>query len=294
MGMLDATVNNRALLRAPFDLLADRLNAVRQGRRVVYMPNTGNFGDGLIDYGARRFFEDQGIDYLRLDMISPFDKGLCLALGAADRFLDRYLFVFGGGGAWCKAADHGFRYVRRQKALTDNLFLFPTTFEHHRMAFTFPAFARDRSESLDFLGSDVFCHDMAFYLALISPDRVLPDRVPPIRKFGLLMRTDVESSGHELGKHPRNYDISAQGSHLDDPTLFLRYIDQFEEVVTDRLHVAIGAALLGKKVTVIAGAYFKIRAIYQSSLRDLFDGVTFVETPTEALVRECDRALSVE
>lgn len=44
---------------------------------------------------------------------------------------------------------------------------------------------------------------------------------------------------------------------------------------TDRLHVAIAGALLGKSVELHANSYFKNRAVYQFSLRS-FPSVRFV------------------
>jgi len=89
-----------------------------------------------------------------------------------------------------------------------------------------------------------------------------------------------------MEKWPRNCDISAFGNHLSDAQEFLRYIDQFEHIVTDRLHVAIGGALLNKNVTVFGGSYFKIKAIYNSSMAGIFDDVEFIENPSKSLLEE--------
>lgn len=59
---------------------------------------------------------------------------------------------------------------------------------------------------------------------------------------------------------------------------FLRYLDLFDEVSTNRLHIAIGAALLGKQVRLHPNSYFKNRAVYEFSLREQFPNVEWVET----------------
>ncbi len=47
---------------------------------------------------------------------------------------------------------------------------------------------------------------------------------------------------------------------------FLNYINQFEVVNTNRLHVAISATLLGKSVNFYPNNYFKCQAVYDYSL----------------------------
>jgi exopolysaccharide biosynthesis predicted pyruvyltransferase EpsI len=64
-------------------------------------------------------------------------------------------------------------------------------------------------------------------------------------------------------------DISASGTHCSDPRVFLRFIDQFSVIAIDRFHVAIGAMLLGKRVWLLEGSYFKIRAIFNSSMKGI-------------------------
>ncbi len=54
---------------------------------------------------------------------------------------------------------------------------------------------------------------------------------------------------------------------------FLSEINAFEEVYTDRLHIGIAAALLGKRVKLYANNYYKIRAIYEYSIKDKFPNV---------------------
>jgi exopolysaccharide biosynthesis predicted pyruvyltransferase EpsI len=57
---------------------------------------------------------------------------------------------------------------------------------------------------------------------------------------------------------------------------FLQSIDQFSLVRTDRLHLAIGASLLGKQVELYSNDYFKNRAVYDFSLKS-FPNVRFVD-----------------
>jgi hypothetical protein len=57
---------------------------------------------------------------------------------------------------------------------------------------------------------------------------------------------------------------------------FLRAVDAFPIVRTDRLHVAIAGAMLGKQVWLYPNSYYKNRAVYEFSLR-AFSNVHFAE-----------------
>lgn len=57
---------------------------------------------------------------------------------------------------------------------------------------------------------------------------------------------------------------------------FLEVINLYDEIHTDRLHVAIGACLLGKKVIVYNNGYYKCKGVYEQSMKN-FPNVKFVE-----------------
>ncbi|GFD77581.1 hypothetical protein KUL118_04430 [Tenacibaculum sp. KUL118] len=56
---------------------------------------------------------------------------------------------------------------------------------------------------------------------------------------------------------------------------FLSHINAFDTVNTNRLHVAIAATKLGKKVNLYGNNYFKIRAIYEFSLKGKYPNVVW-------------------
>jgi exopolysaccharide biosynthesis predicted pyruvyltransferase EpsI len=53
------------------------------------------------------------------------------------------------------------------------------------------------------------------------------------------------------------------------------YLSKFQIVNTNRLHVGIAAALLGKEVNLYRGSYHKIVGVYDFSMRDKFNNVTY-------------------
>ncbi|MFZ2151969.1 MAG: polysaccharide pyruvyl transferase family protein [Minisyncoccia bacterium] len=83
----------------------------------------------------------------------------------------------------------------------------------------------------------------------------------------------------------KNIDVSelfAFGSQLPQDIYFstfcmLYFLSRFDEIHTNRLHVAIAGALLQKKVLFSANNYFKCRAVYEFSIREHFPNVTWVD-----------------
>ena len=72
--------------------------------------------------------------------------------------------------------------------------------------------------------------------------------------------------------NPLVMDISKRGSFKD----FVSIIANADRVYTDRLHVAILAAILGKETLLIGNRYHKNRGVYEYSLRR-FPWVSYVE-----------------
>jgi polysaccharide pyruvyl transferase len=264
-------------LRQPFDELAEALLEAADGREVIFLQNDGNYGDCLIRYGTVRFFEDISLRYHEYDMAKRTHKAVAFGAGMFDRFRQRYLFVYSGSGAWSDVCTVGLRNVHRQMVASRNIFILPTTFQHFGLPSDVPVFVRDRFESWKVVPHAKFCHDMAFYLAFVAPERLLPSRVPPKRTLGLAFRTDNEGREHGLAALCCNVDISAFGTHNSDPLALLRLIDQFSQIATDRLHIAIGALLLGKRVLMAEGSHFKMRAIFNSSIKGIFDNCELVQ-----------------
>lgn len=96
-------------------------------------------------------------------------------------------------------------------------------------------------------------------------------------------RLDKEKTSIEIPKN--NIDISAtiKRSITDVEVAnrvsvrFLNFIRGFDTVRTNRLHVAIGGSLLGKKVGLYPNNYFKNFAIFEYSMKENFPNVIFEE-----------------
>lgn len=112
-----------------------------------------------------------------------------------------------------------------------------------------------------------------------------PALLRPVRKFST-MRRIREANSELLAAVPldvqQRFDTAARhdGTDLSDTSLasFNEYRERIAAaklVLTNRLHVAIPAALLGKETFLVDSGYHKLRGIYEHSLQDL-DNITFV------------------
>lgn len=96
-------------------------------------------------------------------------------------------------------------------------------------------------------------------------------------------RTDSESSKIKIPYE--NYDISSLFQiNINDPALAMvstkmmtHFLRHFNEVNTNRLHVAIISALLGKHVRFYDNSYFKCREVFLHSMLSNFENVEFIE-----------------
>lgn len=244
--------------KTAFDQLAAFLKPRCIPGRTFYLPNPGNWGDGLIRHGALKFFRHYGIETAELPMQKKAWFGPLLRGGTV---------IYGGGGAWCGMHTHSERVVR-MLSRRFNVVVLPSTYDREfsipRTAF----FVRDQRGSAESMPAAEFCHDMAFF---IGDDFKTGEAGRGEAHF---FRDDRESAGR-IQIPEDNVDLSKQGNHLTPIDGFFKEINRYRVVHTDRLHVSVAASLLGKEVHLYPGAYFKNRAIYESSLKPFFKNTQF-------------------
>lgn len=261
------------------------------GRPVAFFTNPGNLGDALIEVGARAFLDANGIPYRmhnsrRLRELHAKHYKLAYAKNRGLQILSAGLYrkyslslrdisrayevsIICGSGGFAQQAHVAMQIQELCSDCFADVIVLPSSYSMRpRAGHNTLFFARDKFESQKVVPSAPFCHDMAFFL---QPDPA----TMPCRRVGYHIRTDVESSG-ELPFLRENCDISAAGTELDPPDWLFEEVGKSEVVVTDRLHVCIAAALIGRRVYLFRGNYFKIEAIYKSSLEPYFPNVTLL------------------
>ncbi|UIY43252.1 polysaccharide pyruvyl transferase family protein [Methylobacterium radiotolerans] len=246
----------------------------------MYLPNGGNLGDALLNIG--------GYQLLRSLNWAP----RVVANYQPDDLIGVRGVVLAGGGNWKEGYyESHVRHLRSFLEAGGKLIVLPSSFDgfisyFSKYASQITLFARERTSlghliAVPELKERVFlCPDLAF--AVEHPRfQALAER----RGDGTLyaLRTDVEAKG--LCVPPENFDISslwngqawASESACLEPILAAsELISQYDIVHTDRLHISILSAMLGRTVVMKPNSYFKNRGVFEYSLSTL-PNVTFWE-----------------
>jgi exopolysaccharide biosynthesis predicted pyruvyltransferase EpsI len=217
------------------------LGSIGGARDVTFVRLVGNMGDHLIYAGARALLREvayREISYTSLES----DPGGELA-------------IMSGSGGWCAAWHYFPELLPMIERKFSRVIVFPTSFDVSvpvvRAALTATratVFARERPsyEQIKPLCGDArLAHDTAFFFDF-----------EPYRRAGKgtlhAYRDDHEAIPHAIPAG--NVDISHRCQSLDE---WLWTIARAAEVNTDRAHVMIAAAMLGKRVNVIPSNYHK-------------------------------------
>ncbi|MEP1356269.1 MAG: polysaccharide pyruvyl transferase family protein [Tateyamaria sp.] len=261
-----------SLKNAPcFKELADSLKAhTKAGRVLIELVSGGNWGDALIHAGQKKFLAEYNIRHIRMPIKQMWHRNTRKILKSRSL---RPVALFSGGGAlmpWWKRYDQlllasdGFnRTIVLPSSIGMPLEL--------KSRFT-DVWLRETTVSPQFVPDYRFCHDMAFFLAP-SPREIT-------KGPGHFFRTDLETVSEDLPAD--NNDISAKGRHNSDPEVFLDEIGKHEVIYTDRLHVGISGALLGRETHIFASRGDKTRAIFNASIAPNYPNVSFhEESPKE-------------
>ena len=263
------------------------LNCLRELGEFSYMPNSGNMGDMLIASATMQWFDKNKLEYKRVARNETPD-----------------IFVYGGGGAWTHDYIEYMGNVMNIMKNAKRVVILPSSFDNvpelvKILDKRFTIFCREQ-KSFDYLKSKktgatiLLDHDMAFRIHKM-PTTILPattkmaslandleNTAKKLPKCVKLFRVDVESTG----RHKTDFDLSdALGwfspyesrKKIDFAAYqMLNFLMHFTTVSTDRLHVGIGAMLVGADVELYDNTYGKISGVYNNSLTE-FGNVTLMQ-----------------
>lgn len=212
----------------------------------------GNIGDELIRAGTGELLS--GHVYREIDV-----DELCGANGHT-------ALIFGGGG-FCHPFHELMPHVLAVAEMRfERVIVLPSTFDTsvdavrdavERTRAVVMARERESYSQIQALCDARLAYDCAFFFDY-APYQQTGSGV--LQAF----RTDAEASG-ERPIPPQNDDISATAGTLER---WLQTIASHELIRTDRAHVMIAAALLGKTVEFASSSYFKVPAIANYALGD--------------------------
>lgn len=225
------------------------LSALQGAADITVIRSGGPMGDHLIDAGLRQLL--RGVDYREI--------GLSQIDGARGE-----LAVVTGSGAWCGPHQSLPPLLPQIEKRFKRTVIFPSSFDTSISTVAkilkqtrALVFAREfvSYEQIQNLCRADIAHDTAFFFDFEQHRRPGSGTLLAFRKDGEALTETVP---------PGNRDIAADCESLDE---FLWTIARHEVVKTDRAHVMIAAALLGKEVYFNAGNYHKVPALAACSLQ---------------------------
>lgn len=276
----------------------------------IFIPNPGNAGDALINASTFQFFDALGLNYT---VINP--KKVKRSLSKKGALVDLFDFkdktvVLGGGGAFTSHYSYSNRLVDELHADVKKLILLPCTIEGNqevlrKLGENVVLFCRELvsfeyvSKQCD--GPNIYLHD----------DMVLGVNIYDLMQFkassSIRKKFKCFRSHFRVEKYVKNHGVNklnafrldkekTKGSipkgNMDMSTLFslgtqtkeenyysaqqfLKHLNLFERIATNRLHVCIASVLLGKEVEFHSNSYYKNRAVFDQSLKS-FPNISFV------------------
>jgi hypothetical protein len=235
-------------LRESARLLLDAVGDPSVG--VTFLRSWGNRGDDLIYAGIRRLLRE--VPYVESDIRK---------LHEAPRTSTA---ILSGGGAWCKPFHALAEMLPAIEARFPRLIIFPTSFDVaepivrdalcRTRAVVFARELESYRQVRDLCDARL-AHDSAFFFDFE------PYRSGFCRGVLNAFRRDAEASGTPVPAS--NRDISLDCATLDE---WLWTISRHEVVRTDRAHVVIAAAMLGRRVEYRPSSYHKVPAIVNFSV----------------------------
>jgi exopolysaccharide biosynthesis predicted pyruvyltransferase EpsI len=245
------------------------------GQKVVYCANTGNAGDAIIAHSTFQSFEKLNI---RPEIIRHTDV-----------VNDRIIFYAGGGNLVEGKYKDAYHFIKNNYRENREIILLPHTVHGYDelllSASNLTIFCREKI-SYKYLSSIGFCPER-FFLACDMAFLLLQTEFQEFLQKGEgianCFRTDQESTGaFEIPKDNLDISLSWNGELWHRPDFAKNvthsiacYLSAFETIKTDRLHIAILAAILGKQVILFPNNYYKIKAVFEYLMHKRFNKVTF-------------------
>ncbi len=245
------------------------------GKTIRFFPKSGNLGDGFITYASLQLFKQFGVNF---------------TTHTQDERFDNEIIVIGGGGNLIEGRYEDVATLIWEHRKTNEIYLLPHTIVGY-----------DDILKETFSSLTIFCRDPISYDHCIRSG-ANPDRVSLVHDITFYLSDDhfnqsarkgsgvlnaFRVDGEAVGNTPpaRNIDVSLawNGDIWQSPqfvdsatTSMAEFLAQYNEINTDRLHVSIMAAFLGRKVNMHPNNYFKNESIFKHSIMERFPNVSFV------------------
>ena len=238
-------------------------------KEIIFIPNPGNAGDSLISMGTLQLLDKIGLNY---------------TMGDINKQYSNKILFYGGGGNLVGLYKNCYNFINKNRN-TNEIVILPHTIKN---VDSFLSLCDENIKiicreyiSYDYVYSKIkqknnvfLSKDMAFYIDGLESYKNIQG-VGECNCF----RIDCEKTNIKIPSN--NTDISEtlrKKNNTSDPHVInsvslsmFNYLSKFKIINTNRLHVAIAGSLLGKHVNLYQNNYYKIKAVYDYSIKDNFE-----------------------
>ncbi len=245
----------RLLELSHFNCVFGRFHALH-GPRLGIVDGDGNVGDRLLYQATRQIMREFGLKWQTINILADPIESYSYRVDL--------LLLFGGGsmGGWrpCR--------VMRQRALATGLpcVVLPQTFLDYEEGGFERIYVRDTA-SLQYCPMAHLAPDLALGFDFVETQR-------PSKGTGLFLRRSGLTSFPEIQHKVDPAEICYT------PEDYVDFVSQYDAVVTDRLHLAIVALGLQRRVTLLPNGYHGNRAVWETWLEKL--GCQWADSPDPA------------
>lgn len=218
----------------------------------------GNHGDSMIAMATRQMFHFFGCEFREIGLDEITNRRL---VGPVDQI------VIGGGGSMGKKYRWNYELRRKVSDLGVPVIVFPQTIVDSGEDLTVyrKVYAREQ------ISADTYGIEMSPDLALgLSWNCAVTTK----NGLGVFLRNDWERLQREC-----ECSIGDPVELSSSVNEYIALAGSYREIVTDRVHFAIAGLMQGADVTLLNGAYFKNRSLYDSWLKDM--GCRWADTFSE-------------
>ncbi|WP_445371854.1 polysaccharide pyruvyl transferase family protein [Methylomonas sp. HW2-6] len=283
--------------------LCSTLKELKNYSVIRYIPNHGNAGDGLIAAAAWQLFDRLGL-LSSIQVNGEISPGDVVIFSGGGNFIPEYSqarnviekslqqnvskFILlphsiRGNEDILQKLDKRFYLFCREKESYEHAQKYATNanvFLTHDLVFGLDLVQLNQRLNINWLRLQLLLHPRLLK-AYLNWRQALLKIKPKSDGTMTLMRVDVEAK--QAGKYPSELDISSKHSSYYSQRFeadliareFLATLDQADHIISDRLHVSIASALLGKKLTMFDNSYGKNRNVFLNSMDGRFDNLEF-------------------
>jgi exopolysaccharide biosynthesis predicted pyruvyltransferase EpsI len=279
-----------------------------KGKKIFYKPNPGNGGDAIIAHATFKIFKKLNLNYTIIKDNTEL-KGQHVLYGGGGNFIENYgecanfietiskkvasitilPHTITGNETILKKLDDRATIICRERKSYE----YVSSFKNINNVLLFD----DMAVGLSFSNDELATKHVNRLIYLAKPKDLLWNIYHRKRKLSYYLknrssnrtlnsfRIDVEKTTIEIPND--NLDVSATfnlDSSMTNEALVNRtaltiasFLNQFDIINTNRLHVCITSAILGKRVNFYSNSYWKNESIYQFSLKKKFPNINWIQ-----------------